>query len=380
MGRSLAGVFRLSAGNGRVSREQTAVSLTGCAGACGQLRGLSVRTPIVGMVEATSGGEMGGTGGVGEKKWRRTGAGVLAVLDGLAPVRARLRRPPAPPPGPPPRRPVAAPDPGDPFGPDGFARGAARRVVGRVRIGKRRRPPRRLRGGRLTGSPAIQSRLCFAGGSDDHRRSIRMALTHWGFIDTADGSAAGGEVRVVDTGACRTVQVIEVDHDQLSVFGIGDELTEGDGGASSGSCSRRACSPSRGSDGALVLTEASGSVLRRERVVRRCARCRQSRCPRSRRRPPGAASASRRRPPSPSGRRSRGRRPSRRDRRCRRERSFPSTSPCPTRAPPGPGAQAVRVPCRRRPGRCACRRAARAGHGRSRSAPAGSRAGRARRR
>ncbi|MFJ3637933.1 DUF6506 family protein [Streptomyces sp. NPDC090112] len=34
-----------------------------------------------------------------------------------------------------------------------------------------------------------------------------MALTHWGFIYTADGSAQGGDVSVVDTGACRTVFV-----------------------------------------------------------------------------------------------------------------------------------------------------------------------------
>ncbi|MFF7296460.1 DUF6506 family protein [Streptomyces sp. NPDC008265] len=34
-----------------------------------------------------------------------------------------------------------------------------------------------------------------------------MALTHWGFIYTADGSAAGGDVSVVDTGACRSVFV-----------------------------------------------------------------------------------------------------------------------------------------------------------------------------
>ncbi|MFF9896526.1 DUF6506 family protein [Streptomyces longispororuber] len=34
-----------------------------------------------------------------------------------------------------------------------------------------------------------------------------MALTHWGFIYTADGSPAGGQVDVVDTGACRTVLV-----------------------------------------------------------------------------------------------------------------------------------------------------------------------------
>ncbi|MFI0787461.1 DUF6506 family protein [Streptomyces lydicus] len=34
-----------------------------------------------------------------------------------------------------------------------------------------------------------------------------MALTHWGFIYTAAGSAAGGEVYVVDTGRCRTVLV-----------------------------------------------------------------------------------------------------------------------------------------------------------------------------
>jgi 2-keto-3-deoxy-6-phosphogluconate aldolase len=34
-----------------------------------------------------------------------------------------------------------------------------------------------------------------------------MALTHWGFIYTAAGSAAGGEVNVVETGKCRTVLV-----------------------------------------------------------------------------------------------------------------------------------------------------------------------------
>ncbi|MFE1175230.1 DUF6506 family protein [Streptomyces sp. NPDC058773] len=34
-----------------------------------------------------------------------------------------------------------------------------------------------------------------------------MALTHWGFICTAAGSAAEGDVHVVDTGECRTVLV-----------------------------------------------------------------------------------------------------------------------------------------------------------------------------
>lgn len=34
-----------------------------------------------------------------------------------------------------------------------------------------------------------------------------MALTHWGFIYTADGSAAGGDVCIVDTGMCRSVFV-----------------------------------------------------------------------------------------------------------------------------------------------------------------------------
>ncbi|MFD5393187.1 DUF6506 family protein [Streptomyces sp. NPDC127097] len=34
-----------------------------------------------------------------------------------------------------------------------------------------------------------------------------MALTHWGFIYTAAGSAAGGDFNVVDTGTCRTVLV-----------------------------------------------------------------------------------------------------------------------------------------------------------------------------
>ncbi|MFF4953355.1 DUF6506 family protein [Streptomyces chattanoogensis] len=34
-----------------------------------------------------------------------------------------------------------------------------------------------------------------------------MALSHWGFIYTAAGSAEGGEVSVADTGECRTVLV-----------------------------------------------------------------------------------------------------------------------------------------------------------------------------
>ncbi|MGW5616399.1 DUF6506 family protein [Streptomyces sp. NPDC003877] len=34
-----------------------------------------------------------------------------------------------------------------------------------------------------------------------------MALRHWAFIYTADGSASGGEVNIVDSGACRTVFV-----------------------------------------------------------------------------------------------------------------------------------------------------------------------------
>ncbi|NBE52754.1 DUF6506 family protein [Streptomyces boluensis] len=34
-----------------------------------------------------------------------------------------------------------------------------------------------------------------------------MALTHWGFIYTAAGSVAGGDVNVVETSACRTVFV-----------------------------------------------------------------------------------------------------------------------------------------------------------------------------
>lgn len=34
-----------------------------------------------------------------------------------------------------------------------------------------------------------------------------MALTSWGFIYTAAGSEASGEVNVVDTGQCRTVLV-----------------------------------------------------------------------------------------------------------------------------------------------------------------------------
>ncbi|MGW2393522.1 DUF6506 family protein [Streptomyces lydicamycinicus] len=62
-----------------------------------------------------------------------------------------------------------------------------------------------------------------------------MALTHWGFIYTAAGSAADGDVSVVDTGECRTVLVgVEKPEQALAVarrlVGEGVQLIELCGG------------------------------------------------------------------------------------------------------------------------------------------------------
>ncbi|MGX1491934.1 ATP-dependent DNA helicase RecQ [Streptomyces tendae] len=65
----------------------------------------------------------------------------------------------------------------------------------------------------------------------------------------------------------RTAKVIQFDHDQLSVFGIGEELTEGEWRGVIRQLLAQGLLAVEGEYGTLVLTEASGSVLRREREV-----------------------------------------------------------------------------------------------------------------
>ncbi|MGV9250501.1 DNA helicase RecQ [Streptomyces sp. NPDC003697] len=65
----------------------------------------------------------------------------------------------------------------------------------------------------------------------------------------------------------RTAKVIQFDHDQLSVFGIGEELTEGAWRGVVRQLLAQGLLAVEGEYGTLVLTEASGSVLRREREV-----------------------------------------------------------------------------------------------------------------
>ncbi|MEU8585634.1 DNA helicase RecQ [Streptomyces sp. NPDC048664] len=65
----------------------------------------------------------------------------------------------------------------------------------------------------------------------------------------------------------RTAKVIQFDHDQLSVFGIGEELTEGEWRGAIRQLLAQGLLAVEGEYGTLVLTEASGSVLRREREV-----------------------------------------------------------------------------------------------------------------
>ncbi|MBD0423817.1 DNA helicase RecQ [Streptomyces sp. TRM S81-3] len=65
----------------------------------------------------------------------------------------------------------------------------------------------------------------------------------------------------------RTAKVIQFDHDQLSVFGIGEELTEGEWRGVARQLLAQGLLAVEGEYGTLVLTEASGSVLRREREV-----------------------------------------------------------------------------------------------------------------
>jgi ATP-dependent DNA helicase RecQ len=77
-----------------------------------------------------------------------------------------------------------------------------------------------------------------------------------------------GAVQIVDILlGKRTGKVIQFDHDQLSVFGIGEELTEGEWRGVVRQLLAQGLLAVEGEYGTLVLTEASGSVLRREREV-----------------------------------------------------------------------------------------------------------------
>ncbi|MFJ8727921.1 DNA helicase RecQ [Streptomyces sp. NPDC004166] len=65
----------------------------------------------------------------------------------------------------------------------------------------------------------------------------------------------------------RTAKVIQFDHDQLSVFGIGEELTEGEWRGVIRQLLAQSLLAVEGEYGTLVLTEESGAVLGREREV-----------------------------------------------------------------------------------------------------------------
>jgi len=65
----------------------------------------------------------------------------------------------------------------------------------------------------------------------------------------------------------RTAKVIQFDHDQLSVFGIGEELAEGEWRGVVRQLLAQGLLAVEGEYGTLVLTETSGAVLGREREV-----------------------------------------------------------------------------------------------------------------
>ncbi len=65
----------------------------------------------------------------------------------------------------------------------------------------------------------------------------------------------------------RTGRVIQFDHDQLSVFGIGEELTEGEWRGVVRQLLAQGLLAVEGEYGTLALTDASAAVLRREREV-----------------------------------------------------------------------------------------------------------------
>ena len=77
-----------------------------------------------------------------------------------------------------------------------------------------------------------------------------------------------GAVQIVDIlMGRRTAKVIQFDHDQLSVFGIGQDLAEGEWRGVVRQLLAQGLLAVEGEYGTLVLTEASGTVLRREREV-----------------------------------------------------------------------------------------------------------------
>ncbi|MEV0689564.1 DNA helicase RecQ [Streptomyces sp. NPDC050388] len=77
-----------------------------------------------------------------------------------------------------------------------------------------------------------------------------------------------GTVQIVDILlGKRTAKVIQFDHDQLSVFGIGEDLSEGEWRGVVRQLLAQGLLAVEGEYGTLVLTEASGAVLRREREV-----------------------------------------------------------------------------------------------------------------
>ncbi|WP_237549091.1 MULTISPECIES: DNA helicase RecQ [unclassified Streptomyces] len=77
-----------------------------------------------------------------------------------------------------------------------------------------------------------------------------------------------GAVQIVDILlGRRTAKVIQFDHDQLSVFGIGEDLSEGEWRGVVRQLLAQGLLAVEGDYGTLVLTEASGTVLRRERDV-----------------------------------------------------------------------------------------------------------------
>ncbi|MFF4524407.1 DNA helicase RecQ [Streptomyces bluensis] len=77
-----------------------------------------------------------------------------------------------------------------------------------------------------------------------------------------------GAVQIIDILlGRRTAKVIQFDHDQLSVFGIGEELSEGEWRGVVRQLLAQGLLAVEGEYGTLVLTEGSGSVLRREREV-----------------------------------------------------------------------------------------------------------------
>ncbi|MFJ2906075.1 DNA helicase RecQ [Streptomyces sp. NPDC087212] len=77
-----------------------------------------------------------------------------------------------------------------------------------------------------------------------------------------------GAVQIVDILlGRRTAKVIQFDHDQLSVFGIGEDLSESEWRGVVRQLLAQGLLAVEGDYGTLVLTEASGTVLRRERDV-----------------------------------------------------------------------------------------------------------------